>query len=284
MKYRMKFLPLVSLFIITIFFSCGKNEVTSLSLNKTTTYLIIGQTDSLFATITATGDINKVPQTWTSSNNSVATVDNGIVTAIGKGTATISDMSGKITTTCEVTVDDKINPDLTQGELWYFGDAYKTGESNLFTLYLGGPGIDMNTLNGNGEILMADFNVSLSVKDSIPVGTYDMMTDLSQAVNYTPFTNIPGYVENDGNPYGCWYFGVISDPVYTGNVIVSRKNDIYTIRYEFFDYYGVTISGTFQGTINYVNATTLPAQVSLKNRLKLNTTAHVNKTMKFHRR
>ena len=279
MKYRMKFLPLVSLFIITIFFSCGKNEVTGITFNKTTTYLIIGQTDSLIATITATGDINKVPQTWTSSNNSVATVDYGIVTAIGKGTATISDMSGKITTTCEVTVDDKINPDLTQGELWYFGDAYKTGESNLFTLYLGGPGIDMNTFNGNGEIIFADFNVSLTVKDSIPVGTYDMMTDLN-----TPNTIIPGYVGNDGYPLGCWYFGAISAPAYTGNIIVSRKNDIYTIRYEFFDYYGVTISGTFQGTINYVNATTLPSQVSLKNRLKSKTTAPMNKTMKFHRR
>jgi len=106
-----------------------------------------------------------------------------------------------------------------------------------------------------------------------------MMTDLN-----TPYTIIPGYVGDKGYPYGCWYFGAISDPAYTGNIIVSRKNDIYTIRYEFFDYYGVTISGTFQGTINYVNATTLPSQVSLKNRLKSKTTAPMNKTMKFHRR
>ena len=287
----MKNYPLVSLLLIVIFFSCNKNEdnntneVTGISLNKTTTYLIIGQTDSLSATLKATGDTRDFSQTWSSSNNSVATVDKGIVKATGKGTATITDKSGTLSSACEVTVTDKIEPTLTQGELWYYGDAYNTGVSNLFTLYLGGPGIDMTTLNGYGEIVSADFNITLSVKDSLPVGTYDMMTNSGQASDFSHFTLIPGYLDSkNGFPYGCWYFGVISDPASMGNIKVSRINDVYTVIYEFYDDYGVTISGTFKGTVNYMDGTRQSVQTSLKSRLKLKSTGYLKNSMKFQRR
>ena len=87
----------------------GGNEQTTVlaagvTLNKTTLSLIKGSSETLAATV-APADTTDKALTWTSSNTSVATVVNGIVTAAGAGTATITvtTANGK-TATCEVTV------------------------------------------------------------------------------------------------------------------------------------------------------------------------------------
>ena len=45
--------------------------------------------------------------TWTSSESGVATVENGVVTAVSAGTATITATAGELSATCEITVTDK---------------------------------------------------------------------------------------------------------------------------------------------------------------------------------
>lgn len=65
------------------------------------------KTVRIYANLTPADAAYSNPITWKSSNTKVATVDeNGIVTATGKGTATItaSTADGKITDTCKVTV------------------------------------------------------------------------------------------------------------------------------------------------------------------------------------
>ncbi len=65
------------------------NSITSVTLNKTAENLILGETDTLTATVAAVVTNNTVE--WTSSDDSVATVDNtGKVTALKEGTATIT--------------------------------------------------------------------------------------------------------------------------------------------------------------------------------------------------
>ena len=81
--------------------------VTEISLNKTAISLNEGQTESLVATISPT-NANDKTLTWTSSDESVATVDQtGNVIAVSKGTATIrataNDGGGK-NASCAVTV------------------------------------------------------------------------------------------------------------------------------------------------------------------------------------
>lgn len=79
-------------------------EVTSVSLNKTSLTLEIGESETLTATVLPSNATDK-SVTWTSFAQSIATVANGKVTAIGSGTATITatTSNGK-TATCTVTV------------------------------------------------------------------------------------------------------------------------------------------------------------------------------------
>ena len=81
--------------------------VTSISLNKTSAAIITGRTLQLTATVLPSIATNKTV-TWTSSNSSVATVDdNGLVTAVGSGTATITARTAdgsNLSASCSLTV------------------------------------------------------------------------------------------------------------------------------------------------------------------------------------
>ena len=80
------------------------HPVTDVSLNKTSTKLIVGSSETLTATITPTNATNK-NVTWKTSNADVATVADGTVTAVGPGTATITVTSvDGPSATCTVTV------------------------------------------------------------------------------------------------------------------------------------------------------------------------------------
>ena len=80
--------------------------VESVTLDRTSETLEIGGTVTLTATISPDNATNK-NVTWKSSDENVATVENGVVTAIGAGTATITVTTegGGKTATCEITVN-----------------------------------------------------------------------------------------------------------------------------------------------------------------------------------
>lgn len=81
-------------------------SVTSVSLNKSTLDIKVGETATLTATINLTNATNK-NVTWKSDNTQIATVDTaGKVTAIKEGTAkiTVKTKDGNYTATCIVTV------------------------------------------------------------------------------------------------------------------------------------------------------------------------------------
>lgn len=77
--------------------------VTSVTVSPKTLDLEVGQTGTLTATVKPDNATNKTV-TWTTSNDKVATVANGVVTAVGKGTATITATAGGKTAACTVTV------------------------------------------------------------------------------------------------------------------------------------------------------------------------------------
>ncbi|MBO5280221.1 MAG: leucine-rich repeat protein [Clostridia bacterium] len=85
--------------------------VTGVTLNKSSATLTEGDTLTLTATVAPTNATNK-NVTWKSSDTTVATVSNGVVTAKKAGTATITVMTadGSKTATCTVTVKAAFDP------------------------------------------------------------------------------------------------------------------------------------------------------------------------------
>lgn len=78
-------------------------EVTSVTLNKYSLDFIEGESETLTATVMPVNATDK-SIVWSSSNTLVATVDNGLVTAVKEGSATITAAAGGKTATCTVTV------------------------------------------------------------------------------------------------------------------------------------------------------------------------------------
>ena len=98
---------------VTFYFSKGLAtvDVASVTLNKNSATLTVGDTESLTATVSPDGATDKTV-TWSTNDANVATVANGVVTAQGIGTATITvtatngtdDTSDDKQATCTVTV------------------------------------------------------------------------------------------------------------------------------------------------------------------------------------
>ena len=89
--------------------ACNNGEeqtvaVESVTLNKTELTLEVGGEETLTATV-APDDATDKTVTWSSDNTAIATVENGKVTAIAAGTATITAKAGDKTDTCSVTVN-----------------------------------------------------------------------------------------------------------------------------------------------------------------------------------
>lgn len=102
---------------LALSFACGKTPepepkpepkpttvpVTSVSLNKSDLSLEPGSSETLTATVAPSNATDKTV-TWSTSNSGVATVENGKVTAVKEGEATITAKAGGKEASCKVTV------------------------------------------------------------------------------------------------------------------------------------------------------------------------------------
>ncbi|MGM9764292.1 MAG: Ig domain-containing protein [Candidatus Cryptobacteroides sp.] len=106
--------------------------VESIALDKTNLELASGKTATLTATVAPANATNKAVK-WSSLNEAIATVENGVVTAVAEGTAIItatSEENPAITATCEVTVTAAS----TGGEVVKFENKYSYGDFTGWSL------------------------------------------------------------------------------------------------------------------------------------------------------
>jgi hypothetical protein len=134
--------------------------VTDITLSNTAVQLEKGETISLTATF-APEDATNTDVVWKSSDTSVATVsDDGVVNAIGAGTATITCTAtdgSEVESSCTVTVPGDVAP----------GDVNNDGKVSLSDLmlvlnhvsgkkYLTGDAIEAADVDGNGKVNLQD--------------------------------------------------------------------------------------------------------------------------------
>ena len=110
---------------------------TALTLDQTALELVSGNSRTLTATVTPAHAEQNV--TWTSSNESVATVENGVVTAVRAGIATITASASGQSASCTVTVKEP-----TYTVTLHTGDGTIADGKNV-TEYTYGTGIALPT-------------------------------------------------------------------------------------------------------------------------------------------
>lgn len=191
--------------------------ITSVALDRATLSLLTGTTAELTATVeTTSGDIAKTV-TWTSSDESVATVSDGTVTAVAAGSATITAASTVDTTkkaTCSVTVESA-----NSSEVLWRADEYEaqtcTDDQTLgiMTVIVGGGSVlvDANSksIDGYSFAKRLKFGGSGSTsKNSIKFTTTDSATITvyfisgssgnSRTLNLSDGTDVVASGTNDG--------------------------------------------------------------------------------------
>lgn len=117
MSIKLKTLLITTLYIFTSFLiGCTKDDVeeiiedviavSGISLNQTSADLKVGETVDLIATLAPEG-IEAVVE-WSTSDASIATVTEGVVTAVAKGSATVVASHGAFSATCNVVVTEEV--------------------------------------------------------------------------------------------------------------------------------------------------------------------------------
>ena len=221
--------------------------VESISLNYTETTIEIGNTKTLVVTFNPVYATDKTI-TWTSTNSSVASVDNGVVTANAIGTATITaaTSNGK-TATCAVTVEA-----VTEKTCWGVGNAF-TYQGNPVSYYYAITRNVDKTLTYTAEFSrdVAGLGIQVNVHND---AVYSPMSYDSGSKTAT-FTTTEKF--NTGNSlHGFFYFGGYrTDYYYTIGDECAKPSVAVT---------GVTINHT-SATLMIDETVTLSAEVAPAN-------------------
>ena len=154
--------------------------VTGISLNSTSLSLEVGTWEQLTSIIAPANATNK-NVTWTSSNEAIVKVnDNGIVSGIAAGTATITVRTedGGYTATCAVTVTPLTSAEIMDKTL---ANLYPNPTSGKFILHFEIPGTySVTILTMSGKVLQCQIiNDQINRMDisNYPAGIYLVMID-----------------------------------------------------------------------------------------------------------
>jgi len=162
---------LILLLTIAVFpFACNEKEiptipVDAISINQTSLELEVGQTQKLISTVNPSNASNRNIY-WTSSDQSVATVDNtGKVTALkaGSATITVTTEDGGKTATCKVTVNakiypvtgvtiDKISVELTEGDVTVLTATVNPSNASNKNVYWTSSAQSVATVDNAGKV------------------------------------------------------------------------------------------------------------------------------------
>lgn len=119
-------------------------EVTDITVDKTELELVTGESETLAATVKP-DDATDPTVTWSSSDDKIATVVDGVVTGVAAGSATITAKAGDKTAICAVTVSEAVVPvtdisldkeklDMTEGDTQTLTATVKPDDATVKTV------------------------------------------------------------------------------------------------------------------------------------------------------
>lgn len=176
----------------------------SITLDKTSVEIFKNQTVTLTATVSPANTTDAV--TWSSNDSSVATVnENGVVTGVSQGTATITAKAGDKTASCTVTVDptwivklDGVEYKVIKGQPFTFPSA-PTKPGYIFMGWRGADGVTYQP--GDKVAITGDtsFKAIWANMPDITPGTPDVPDD-EPDVDVFPFYDVSA---------GAWYYDAV---------------------------------------------------------------------------
>ena len=146
MKTNKFFATALAVLALAGFTACDQPEPTPLELTETNVTLKVGETHQLEANVPV--------ESWTSSNEDVATVTDGLVTAVSAGNAIISATAAGVTKTCVVLVE----ADPTQG-----GTGAQVKGTKIWPIILDAVTAEANAAKIVGDLRVDDTNNFLYV-------------------------------------------------------------------------------------------------------------------------
>lgn len=147
----------------TLLWEIDANPVTEISFDNTSLLLAVDKTATINATVLPLSASNK-RLTWTSSDTHVAIVEEGVVTAVSEGTATITATStdgSNVSATCQVTVT--ANKDAAIAEL----QTKLTEAQTLYDNSTEGDEIGQYAVGARAELLEVINRVSGTISDTM---------------------------------------------------------------------------------------------------------------------
>lgn len=217
---------------ISVSYEIPDVAVTGIAFDKTTLSLNAGDTATLNVTFTPSDATNK-NLTWNTSSSAVATVSDGVVTAVGGGTATITatSESGNHTATCEVTVSSKVltalSLNVTNFKTSYLSTETAWDDSGIVvtgTYLINGTSNLDEVITDHSEITWsfgghtAPTAGEISITASIGNISSPAVTATVEVLSAVEETLTNSTTGASGNTYSAWtYTGSTSGITYTGN-------------------------------------------------------------------
>lgn len=196
-------------------------SVTGVTLDKNSATIAVNGTVELTPTVSPNNATNKAV-TWSSSNTSIATVSNGVVTgkAAGNATITVTTMDGSYTATCTVTVK-------TLSSISVSGQttAFETGDDFVFGGTVTAHYSDSTTANVTSDASFSGYDLSTAGNQTVTVSYGGKTTTYSITVTQSSSGTEEGSVEAASGALEGWTASGTGSAYADGSVKFDSSSD-----------------------------------------------------------